>query len=161
MINLIRCDDRLIHGQCMVRLVQHYKITHIIVIDEFTANNPSMRFVVEKVAMPGMKNDVHTIDTAIDVIKSAITNDVGTMIVFRFPLIAKDLFDRIEDLPKSLMVGPVQKREGALTIQDGTYCSKEELEAFDYLDQKGVDVFFQVVPDMKRIDWKSIRNKML
>ena len=34
MINLIRCDDRLIHGQCMTRLVQHYFIKNIIVIDE-------------------------------------------------------------------------------------------------------------------------------
>ena len=32
MINLIRCDDRLIHGQCMTRLVQHYFIKNIIVI---------------------------------------------------------------------------------------------------------------------------------
>ena len=40
MINLIRCDDRLIHGQCMTRLVQHYFIKNIIVIDEFTATNP-------------------------------------------------------------------------------------------------------------------------
>ena len=39
MINLIRCDDRLIHGQCMTRLVQHYFIKNIIVIDEFTATN--------------------------------------------------------------------------------------------------------------------------
>ena len=40
MINLIRCDDRLIHGQCMTRLVQHYFIKNIIVIDEFTPTNP-------------------------------------------------------------------------------------------------------------------------
>ena len=43
MINLIRCDDRLIHGQCMTRLVQHYFIKNIIVIDEFTATNPTMK----------------------------------------------------------------------------------------------------------------------
>ena len=47
MINLIRCDDRLIHGQCMTRLVQHYKINHIIVVDEFTANDPTMKMVIK------------------------------------------------------------------------------------------------------------------
>jgi len=161
MINLIRCDDRLIHGQCMTRLVPHYKIKHILVIDEFTATNPVMRMVFEKVAMPGMKNDVFTLDTAIETIKTAVTNDVSTMIVFRFPLIAKDLFEKIENLPKSLMVGPVQKRDDALTVQNGTYCTKEELLMFDELAKAGVDVFFQVVPDMKRLDWDEVRGKLL
>lgn len=87
MINLIRCDDRLIHGQCMTRLVQHYFIKHIIVIDEFTATNSTMKYVVEKIAMPGMKNDVYTVEEAIDPIREAIADKVRTMIVFRFPLL--------------------------------------------------------------------------
>ena len=93
MINLIRCDDRLIHGQCMTRLVQHYFIKNIIVIDEFTATNPTMKYVVEKIAMPGMKNEVYTVDQAADPIREAINSKVGTMIVFRFPAIARTLFD--------------------------------------------------------------------
>jgi len=109
-----------------------------------------------------MKNDVHTMETAVGPVKEAIDNKTGTMIVFRFPSVAKELFDSVENLPMHLMVGPVQKREGEIyTIQNGTYCTKEELELFDYLANKGVDVFFQVVPDMKRIDWKDIRGKLL
>ena len=106
MINLIRCDDRLIHGQCMTRLVQHYFIKNIIVIDEFTATNPTMKYVVEKIAMPGMKNEVYTVDQAADPIREAINSKVGTMIVFRFPAIARTLFDQVPELPKSLMIGP-------------------------------------------------------
>ncbi len=161
MINLIRCDDRLIHGQCMTRLVQHFFIKHILVVDEFTATNPVMKMVIEKAAMPGMKNEAFTLQNAIEPICKAIQDDIGTMIVFRFPSIAKALFDQIEDLPKSLMVGPVQKRDNAKTIIDGTYCTQEELEIFDHLYNKGIDVHFQVVPDMKKTQWKDIREKML
>ena len=159
MINLIRCDDRLVHGQCMTRLVQHYGIKNIIVIDEFTANDPMMKLIVESIAMPGMKNLVYTLDQAIEPIKAAIKDNVGTMIVFRFPLIAKELFDQIEDLPKSLMIGPVVKRDNTVTVQNGTYLSQEEVEGLDYLDAKGVEVFFQVVPDMKRIDYAEFKKK--
>ena len=158
MINLIRCDDRLVHGQCMTRLVQHYGIKNIIVIDEFTANDPMMKLIVESIAMPGMKNFVCTLEQSIDLIKEAVTNNIGTMIVFRFPVIAKSLFDQIPDLPKSLMIGPVVKRDNTVTVQDGTYLSPEEVEALDYLDAKGVEIFFQVVPDMKRIDFKDFKH---
>ena len=160
MINLIRCDDRLIHGQCMTRLVQHYFIKNIIVIDEFTATNPTMKYVVEKIAMPGMKNEVYTVDQAADPIREAINSKVGTMIVFRFPAIARTLFDQVPELPKSLMIGPVQKRDNTITVQDGTYLTKDEIADLDDLNSRGIEIFFQVVPEMKRIEFKEFKNKI-
>ena len=44
MIVLIRCDDRLIHGQCMVRLTTHYKLAHIIVVEDKTAQTPILEY---------------------------------------------------------------------------------------------------------------------
>lgn len=161
MINLIRCDDRLIHGQCMTRLVQHYGIKHIIVIDEFTANNPTMKMIIEKIAMPGMKNEAVTLEDSIESIKKAMHDHVGTMIVFRFPLIAKELFDRIEGLPKTLMIGPVQKQsEDVVNPQAGTYLTQSEMEALNALDESGVEVFFQIVPDMKRTDFREFKKSL-
>ena len=40
MIVLARCDDRLIHGQCMTVIVQEYDIRSIIIVDNETAENP-------------------------------------------------------------------------------------------------------------------------
>ncbi len=37
MINLIRDDERLIHGQCMTQIVKTYDIQEIVVIDDATA----------------------------------------------------------------------------------------------------------------------------
>lgn len=161
MINLVRCDDRLIHGQCMTRLVQHFKIKNIIVVDDFTANDPTMKSIIKMIAMPGMKNEVFTVDEAIEPIKEAINNNVGTMIVFRFPMIAKKLFDQIDNLPKSLMIGPVQKQsDNAVTVQAGTYLEQNEIEALNELNQRGIDVHFQVVPDMKRITFREFKEKL-
>ncbi len=40
MISLIRCDERLIHGQCMQFIVSDYSIKRILVVDNATAMNP-------------------------------------------------------------------------------------------------------------------------
>ena len=41
-ITVLRCDDRLIHGQCIVKVLNDYKIDYIILVDAFTASNPVM-----------------------------------------------------------------------------------------------------------------------
>lgn len=160
MINLIRCDDRLIHGQCMVRLIPDFKIKHIIVIDDFTASNPTMKMVIEKIAMPGIKNEVFTVANAVEPIQKAMADNVGTMIVFRFPEIAKELFDKIADLPKSLMVGPVQKQsDDAVQVNIGTFLNTTQFTALKYLkNDKSVDVYFQTVPEMKKVSWEEVEK---
>ena len=37
-ITVLRCDDRLIHGQCIVKVLNDYKIDYIILVDAFTAS---------------------------------------------------------------------------------------------------------------------------
>jgi len=162
MINLIRNDDRLIHGQCMTTLVQYFKIKHIIVVDDITATNPTLRMVIKMIALPGMVNEVFTVADSIEPIKKAVKDDVSTMVVFRFPSIAKQLFDSIDDLPKSLMVGPVQKQTAdAVEVNIGSFISKADGEILRYLhDEKGVDVHFQITPAMKRISWTDAAKSL-
>lgn len=161
MISLVRNDDRLIHGQCMVRLVQHFKLSRIIVVDDMTATNSILKMVFEKAAMPGMTINVYTHENCIEPIKAAIVDNVSTMVVFRFPTTAKVLFDKIPDLPKHIMVGPCQMRPGCKTVMDGCYVSEEEIKVLKELaEERGVEVYFQAVPDMQRLDWKDVKNKL-
>jgi mannose/fructose/N-acetylgalactosamine-specific phosphotransferase system component IIB len=161
LISLVRNDDRLIHGQCMVRLVQHFKLSRIIVVDDMTATNSILKMVFEKAAMPGMTINVYTHENCIEPIKAAIVDNVSTMVVFRFPTTAKVLFDKIPDLPKHIMVGPCQMRPGCKTVMDGCYVSEEEIKVLKELaEERGVEVYFQAVPDMQRLDWKDVKNKL-
>ncbi len=161
LISLVRNDDRLIHGQCMVRLVQHFKLSRIIVVDDMTATNSILKMVFEKAAMPGMTINVYTHENSIEPIKAAIVDNVSTMVVFRFPTTAKVLFDKIPDLPKHIMVGPCQMRPGCKTVMDGCYVSEEEIQALKELaEERGVEVYFQAVPGMQRLDWKDVKNKL-
>lgn len=159
MINLVRCDDRLIHGQCMTRIVQHYFIKEILVVDEFTATNPIMKMVFEKVVPPSMKAYVFTVQQSISKILEAMTNEVGTLILFRSPLVYKNLLEMIPDLPKIVNIGPVAKRNGSQEVNTGTYLTSEDFQVLDWLNQHGVELFFQVVPDQKKFGWEEAKKK--
>ena len=162
MINLVRCDDRLIHGQCMTKIVQHFFIKEIIVVDDFTANNSIMKLVFEKAVPPSMKARVYTIDNCIEKIREAINNETPTLILFKSPLVAKELYAKLEKLPKSLMVGPISKKTGGKEANFGTYLTKEEVEAVEHLVvEKKVDVYFQILPDQKRFGWDDVKVKLM
>ena len=161
MISLIRCDDRLIHGQCMVRLVQHFKLNHIIVIDDMTASNSILKSIFEKSAMPGMKISVYTHENCKEGLVEALSSKMSVMVVFRFPTTIKTIFDLVPELPKSVMIGPVQMRNGCKEIQLGTYLSQEEIEVVrHYVENEGIDIHFQVIPDQKRLSWNNVKDKV-
>lgn len=162
MIVLVRNDDRLVHGQCMTRIVQHYHLQHILVIDDGTASNPILKLVCEKAAMGNYKIEVFSTQNFVEPLKKAVEDKLNTMVVFRFPPIAKMVFDAVEGgMPNEMMVGPCQiVNPGDPEINTGAFVSKEYAEIFNYLaDEKGVETFFQPTPDMKRVDWKNVRSK--
>ena len=161
MIVLVRNDDRLVHGQCMTRIVQHFKLQRIIVIDDGTAGNPILKLVCEKAAMGNYKINVYSTENYQEAVNEAIDSNLNTMVVFRFPTVAVKVYDSFGDrLPKQLMVGPCQVTEGAVEVNTGSFVSKQYAENFNYLQDKyGVETYFQPTPDMKRVEWKNIRNK--
>lgn len=160
MINLIRCDDRLIHGQCMTRIVQHYFIRDILVVDEFTATNPIMKLVFEKAVPPSMKAEVYTVKDAVEPIRKAISDSSQTLVLFRNPAIYAELLELLPELPKSMMIGPVAKRENAREANTGTYITPQEASVIAKLCDQGVEVYFQIIPDQKRYSWDEVRKKI-
>ena len=50
MIVFIRCDDRLIHGQCKTKIIPLNKITRVIGVDDATAANPMLKRIFEMAA---------------------------------------------------------------------------------------------------------------
>ena len=58
MISLIRCDERLIHGQCMQFIVRDYSIKRILAVDNATAMNNVLKKIFTTEVIKAMKEDV-------------------------------------------------------------------------------------------------------
>ena len=90
MIKLVRCDDRLIHGQCVTRIIPIYGIKAIIAIDNATATNAMLKKIFVMAAPKGIKTVVVTEEDSISLIQEAIQNDVPTLIIMRVPVFWKN-----------------------------------------------------------------------
>lgn len=159
MITLVRCDDRLIHGQCMTVIVKAYDIQEIIVVDEFTATNTVLRTVFKTAVPPSMKADVFTIPDALPKISEALANNVKTMVLMKSPIVYLELLKAMDELPKELNVGPMTKRKNTVSVHPAINLTAEEGAAVKEAVGMGAHVYFRQVPDQALIEWDDVKDK--
>ncbi len=159
MITLVRCDDRLIHGQCMTVIVKSYDIQEIIVVDDFTATNSVLKTVFKTAVPPSMKADVFTVTDSIPKIKEALTNDVKTLVLMKSPVVYVELLKAMEELPKELNVGPMTKRKGSVAVHPAINLMPDESNAVKEAVSMGAHVYFRQVPEQALIEWDDVKDK--
>lgn len=159
MISLVRCDDRLIHGQCMTVIVKAYDIQEIIVVDDFTATNSILKTVFKTAVPPTMKADVFTVQDSLAKIKEAKDNQVRTMVLVKSPIVYLELLKAMDELPKELNVGPMTKRKGSISVHPAINLMPDEGEAVKEAVNMGAHVFFRQVPDQPLIEWDEVKDR--
>ena len=160
MIRLIRCDDRLIHGQCMISVTKEYNIDRIIVVDDFTATNAILRNVFEKAVNSRIKATCVTVEQSVNEIEKAKTNDENTLILMKTPQVFVELRKRVGSLPDELNIGPMSNRKGTKRVALWCNLLPSEIEAVRQLVENGVHVYFRQVMNNKQIEWSDVKDKL-
>lgn len=159
MIKLIRCDDRLIHGQCVTQIIQAYEIKDIIVVDDYTASTPVMKRIFQMAVPKGLTAYPVTFQESLEQIRGALSNDRNTLILMRTPDILYRLMQEIEGLPKEFNIASVAPGEGKTEITSFAFFSPQEMDAVKKMDEMGVHIWLQLIPTKPKVEWSSIKNK--
>ena len=146
MIVFIRCDDRLIHGQCQTKIIPLNKITRVIGVDDATATNPMLKRIFEMAAPQGVKVTVHTFDDALTPIRKCMINEKRTLIITRRPSTLLKIYQAVPDLVKTVNVANIPKEKDGFWVRRDIWINEEELAALKELDQLGISIQFQQFP---------------
>lgn len=163
MINLIRCDERLIHGQCITQIVKVYDIEEIIVIDDVTAENTLLKRIITMAVPKNMKAQVLTFNDSVNKVKDALTNSSKTLILMKTPGLMFKLLQEIPGLPRELNIAslsPQKTAEPCIEIVPATYFTIKEFTTVEQLAAADVRVWFQMIPSSSRCEWAEIRDKI-
>lgn len=156
MIKLIRCDDRLIHGQCMVRVINDFEIRRILIIDDFTASNPVLKSVFTSAVPPTVKAEVLSTAEAKEAVEAHLGDSENTLLLMRSPQVALRLFDEVPQLEKQLDIGPMSNRPKTTKVTEYAYLLPDEAAAIKALDAEGIRVYFNQVINQKTVEWKDV-----
>ena len=158
MITLIRCDDRLIHGQCIVRVLSDFNIEKIVIIDDFTASNDVLKNVFLLAVPPQAKAVIFTTKEAIANLPQYVENNENVLLLMKSPTVALELFKSLPQLKQELNIGPSSYRPDTTKVTTYAYLSKEEMDAVNQLVERKVRVYFNQTIDQKIIEWNEVKD---
>lgn len=158
-VKLLRTDDRLIHGQVMVRWISYLKLKNILIFDDTIAKNPVMASIF-KLACP---KDVNLIIKTLDEIEDAKTILKGledkTIILTKSPLIMEQVLKGGVSSELGYNIGPISSKAGAKKVTPFCHLMDDEIEALKRISKTGIKIFFQQVPNSEILYWDQIENK--
>ncbi|MBQ9328839.1 MAG: PTS sugar transporter subunit IIB [Solobacterium sp.] len=149
-VNLARVDERLIHGQVMTAWVKKFWIKKIIMVDDELASDDFMKEVLALSAPSGVKVEVKSVGESLESIESSKDED-STLLLFKEVKYAYELYKLGYDL-KELNIGNVGSSPVRKAITTQVYMSEEEKRMCRELNENGVYVYIQKLPQDSRVD---------
>ncbi len=160
MIRLVRCDDRMIHGQCIVRVLGDFGIQQIVGVDDFTASNVVLKNIYQLAVPPGVQSDVLTTADAVAALPEHSASGATTLVLVKNPETALALFRGCPALPKELNIGPMSSRKDTTKVTLYAYLTAGEIAALDEMTAMGVRVYFNQLLEQRTEEWPALRASL-
>ena len=157
-IVLARIDDRLIHGQVATVWSKATNCQRIIVCDDDVANYKIRATLLKQVAPAGMKSHVVTLDKAIRVYNNPKYENERCLLLFTKPASVLYLVEHGVDI-KSVNIGGMSFHEGKKQVSSAVSVDQEDIDAFNKLHEKGIELEVRKVDTDKKQDMMELLKK--
>jgi mannose/fructose/sorbose-specific phosphotransferase system IIB component len=143
-IQLIRIDDRLIHGQVVVGWVKTLKTECLVVVNDVIAANTMQKTLMEMAVPTDLKVYFYTIQEAARAV-AAKKENLKSLLLFSNPADVLAFADHGAGLT-SINIGGMHFCEGKRQVGKIICVNDEDVKAFRKLKQKGVELEVRAVP---------------
>lgn len=157
-ITLARIDDRVIHGQTTTRWTKARPVQGILVVGDDIAQD-DLRKKVLKAAAGNLKLGIYTVEQAVESVSKGKNSQKDFFLISNSPQTFAKLVKLGVDFGKKLNVGPMNTRAGAKVLGRTVAIDEKDYEAFEYMDQQGIEIGFQLLPDDEIKPWKQLKAK--
>ncbi|HGF7775779.1 TPA: PTS system mannose/fructose/N-acetylgalactosamine-transporter subunit IIB [Enterococcus faecium] len=151
-IELVRIDDRFIHGQVLTKWVKLRPINRIIIVSDAVAQDEMRKTLVLSVAPPNVKASAVTVDKMVRAFQSPRYTNDSVMLLFERP---EDIVELVEKgVPlKEINVGGMRFEKNRQQITKAVSVSPTNVEAFKKLHEIGVHLELRQLPGDTSIDF--------
>lgn len=146
MINTVRVDHRLVHGQVIYAWVGTQDIDTIFVVNDDVPINEIRKSSIRLAKPSNIKLVMKSVEEAIELLNSDVTDKYKMIIILESIEDAYKLIVNTKDKIKSLNLGGTSKKENSRTIFNQIHVTQEDLEKLDDLVALGVEVEARMVP---------------
>jgi mannose/fructose/sorbose-specific phosphotransferase system IIB component len=150
-IELVRIDDRLIHGQIIMAWSKAVTVERIVVIDDKAAMDVIRKTLFQTVAPPGIKVAVLDVGQGIECLKN---NLFGNEKLFLLVTTPATLVNMVESGVKltNVNIGGMSFSQGKVSLTKAVSLDAADKKDFEKLHKYGIVLQIQVLPNDVPID---------
>lgn len=153
-VELVRIDDRLIHGQVATTWTRNYEIEQILIIDDKAKNDPVAQSVANFAVPAGVKVVIFGVKQFGEILKKTEIKK-RTLLLLTNPIDILYLVNEGLNI-KEVNAGGMRFNETRKRLSKAISVTEEEHQAFMELMDKGIHINVQMVPKDPRVDYKSL-----
>ncbi len=153
---IFRVDDRLIHGQVIEGWIKHFKINHIILVNDRVASNPLQKMIYSSTLPPGTEISVLTLDEFIASFRSDRYKKDYVLVILES---VDDLY-KIKNIISDdvyVNIGCVASREHKIEVSNTVFLNPEEINKVCEIREKH-EVFIHKVAWEPSVEIKNFHN---
>lgn len=158
MIQVLRVDDRLLHGQVAVAWTRHYKVDVILVANDHLITDKNMQVAFKLATPAGVTLSMKSLQGAVNVINNPKHASRRILVITKDLDDAKFVCKKTGTEIKDILLGGLRNGEGKKNIEMNSYMSAHDIEVMDELENDGFHVFMQAVPTSKALSTEEIRR---
>ncbi|SJZ53360.1 PTS sugar transporter subunit IIB [Anaerorhabdus furcosa] len=148
MINLVRIDHRLLHGQVAFAWTKSLGTDCILIANDEVAKD-NLRMSALRMATPsGVKLVIKSIEDSVQALNSGVTDKYHLMVILESIKDADELTKQVPSI-KNINLGGVKTEEGKKQISMAVFVSQEEIARLNQMNQRGISVEVKMVPEDK------------
>lgn len=144
-IEIIRVDDRLIHGQVAIGWTRSRGINTILAIDDATAKDRMQCQLMKMATPPGVTPYFLTIEEGVEKILQDTFKNKKVMILVKGPVELTALLDKGIEMSE-VNIGNQRSGENKIQLATQMFATKEELDLWMQISKKGIKLYAQGVP---------------
>ncbi|MGO2083073.1 PTS system mannose/fructose/N-acetylgalactosamine-transporter subunit IIB [Vagococcus sp.] len=159
-ISFVRIDDRIIHGQVVTRWMSERPCDGVVAVDNGSAENPILSKMLKSAVPAPLKAFVLTEEQIQEKWPKIVGSKRNYFLIAKTPETLVRILDNGVDFiseVKELNVGPMSARDNTTKYGKNLCMTKGEEEAFDELENRGMEVKYQLVPDSKIKKWTDLK----
>lgn len=151
-IVLARVDDRLIHGEVVSVWGPVLGINRYIIVDDEVASNKLNKRVIKALCPSSARCSIYSIEHGAEVLMTPSEDrKEKIMVLVKSPVTFLRLIERGNTFEK-INLGGMGMHDGRKPFVKNLSCTEEEVEAIRSLVERGIYVFYQLVPEQKLTD---------
>ena len=156
---LARVDDRLIHGQVVSGWISYCGANVLFIIDDAIAENRMMKRVLKASVPSRMEILIESVESAAVILQGPpASENERILLLTKTPTVFRKLWEAGVSLT-SVNLGGMGKYEGREPLFRNLSCTKAEREDLYALMRGGIGLYYQLVPEQKRIEAEKFLKK--